>query len=380
MKTYKLILSLAATILLIVSVDSCGGTTFPEDEGNSNEEQVDPTPTPDPEPEPEPTPEPEPDPTPTPDPEPEPDPTPEPEPEPEPTPREVSLPSPIVPSDGKTLKVLAIGNSFSQDAAEQYLYELFKASGQESIVGNMYIGGCTIDTHWKNTSNGATNYEYRKVVDGTKTNATGKGILAGIKDENWDVITVQQASGSSGIYSTYSNLNALIDYIKTNASNPDVVIVFHQTWSYSQNSTHGEFPKYDSNQMTMYNMICDAVSQMYNDCLSVAGVIPSGTAIQNARTSYLGDTFNRDGYHLEVNYGRFTAACTWFEALTGKDATANTYKPSTVSDSQARVAKAAAHAACQKLIGVTDLVDFKNPPKSESLTLPSVAEEDGGIY
>ena len=247
-------------------------------------------------------------------------------------------------------------------------------------MGNMYIGGCTIDTHWKNTSNGTTNYEYRKVVSGTKTNTTGKGILEGIKDENWDVITVQQASGSSGIYSTYSKLNSLIDYIKANASNPDVVIVFHQTWAYSQNSTHGEFPKYESNQMTMYNMICDAVNQMYNDCVSVAGVIPSGTAIQNARTSYLGDTFNRDGYHLEVTYGRFTAACTWFEALTGKDVTANPYKPSTVSDSQARVAKAAAHAACQKLIGVTDLVDFKNPPKSDSLTLPSVEEEDGGTY
>ena len=280
----------------------------------------------------------------------------------------------------KTYKILAIGNSFSQDATEQYLYELFKASGQEAVVGNMYIGGCTIDTHWSNTSNGKTNYEYRKVVDGTKTNTTGKGILEGIKDENWDVISVQQASGSSGIYSTYSNLKSLIDYVKANANNPNVIIVFHQTWSYSQNSTHGEFPKYESNQMTMYNMICDAVSHMYNDCVSVAGVIPSGTAIQNARTSYLGDTFNRDGYHLEVNYGRFTAACTWFEALTGKDVTANPYKPSTVSDSQARVAKAAAHAACQKLIGVTDLVDFKNPPRSESLTLPSVEENEGGTY
>ncbi|MCS2584840.1 hypothetical protein NXY00_19810 [Bacteroides sp. BFG-551] len=26
-------------------------------------------------------------------------------------------------------------------------------------------------------------------------------------------------------------------------------------------------------------------------------LIPSGTAIQNGRTSFLGDAFNRDGYH-----------------------------------------------------------------------------------
>ena len=128
----------------------------------------------------------------------------------------------------------------------------------------------------------------------------------------------------------------------------------------------------------MYNMICDAATQMFRDCESVAGIIPSGTAIQNARTSYLGDSFNRDGYHLEVNYGRFTAACTWIEALTGKDVTTNTYKPSTVSDSQANVAKAAAHAACQKVIEVTDLVDFKTPPTSDSLSLPSVEETNMG--
>ena len=242
----------------------------------------------------------------------------------------------------------------------------------------MYIGGCTIDTHLAKANNGAKDYEYRKVVSGTKTNTTGKALLEGIKDENWDVITVQQASGSSGIYSTYSNLNALISYVKTNVTNKDVVIVFHQTWAYSSNSTHAEFPKYNSNQMTMYNMICDATEQMFRDCETVAGVIPSGTAIQNARTSYLGDSFNRDGYHLEVNYGRFTAACTWFEALTGKDVTTNTYKPSTVSESQSKVAKAAAHAACQKVVEVTDLVDFKTPPTSDSLSLPSVEETELG--
>ena len=37
--------------------------------------------------------------------------------------------------------------------------------------------------------------------------------------------------------------------------------------------------------------------------------------IQNGRSTALGDTFNRDGYHLELTYGRYTAACTWFETL-----------------------------------------------------------------
>lgn len=42
-----------------------------------------------------------------------------------------------------TLRILAIGNSFSQDAIEQNLWELFDAEGIPVIVGNLYIGGCT---------------------------------------------------------------------------------------------------------------------------------------------------------------------------------------------------------------------------------------------
>lgn len=40
-----------------------------------------------------------------------------------------------------TLRVLAIGNSFSQDAVEQYLYELGREVGVEMIIGNGYRGG-----------------------------------------------------------------------------------------------------------------------------------------------------------------------------------------------------------------------------------------------
>ena len=37
------------------------------------------------------------------------------------------------------VKVLAIGNSFSQDAVEQYLHEIAEADGKQLIIGNMYI-------------------------------------------------------------------------------------------------------------------------------------------------------------------------------------------------------------------------------------------------
>ena len=44
----------------------------------------------------------------------------------------------------KTVRILAIGNSFSQDAVEQYLHELAEAEGISTIIGNMFIGGCCL--------------------------------------------------------------------------------------------------------------------------------------------------------------------------------------------------------------------------------------------
>ena len=75
------------------------------------------------------------------------------------------------------------------------------------------------------------------------------------------------------------------------------------------------FKNYDQNQMKMYTSIVNAVKKAAN-LVGIKKIIPSGTAIQNARTSFIGDHMNRDGYHLDLTIGRYTAACTWFEALT----------------------------------------------------------------
>ena len=98
------------------------------------------------------------------------------------------------------LRILAIGNSFSQDAVEQYLYELFAASGKKVIIGNLYIGGCSLERHYNNINNDAAAYEYRKIVDGQKTNSKGVKISTVLAEEPWDYISLQQASGFSGKY------------------------------------------------------------------------------------------------------------------------------------------------------------------------------------
>ena len=65
--------------------------------------------------------------------------------------------------------------------------------------------------------------------------------------------------------------------------------------------------------------------------------------------------FNRDGYHLEKTHGRYTAACTWFEALTGISVVGNPWHPETVSPDTALICQKAAHAACRRPWRVTRL-------------------------
>lgn len=177
-----------------------------------------------------------------------------------------------------------------------------------------------------------------------------------LAEEPWDYISLQQASGFSGKYETCSSyLPEILNYVRAR-SKYDVKLIWHSTWAYAANSTHSDFPKYNSNQMTMFNAIVDVAQKvMENSSYSFDLLVPSGTAIQNGRTSSLGDTFNRDGYHLEVTYGRYTAACTWFEAISGKNVKETSYVPSSMNEIKAKIARSAAHNAVCKPYKVTDM-------------------------
>ena len=74
-------------------------------------------------------------------------------------------------------------------------------------------------------------------------------------------------------------------------------------------------------------------------------VIPCGLAVQYARQTKLGDTMCRDGYHLNYTYGRYTAACVWYEILTRKDVRFNRYKNAEMTSEQRRLSQKSAHKA-----------------------------------
>jgi len=249
--------------------------------------------------------------------------------------------------DDGILKVFAIGNSFSDDAVEHFLYDLAKAGNKKIIIGNMYIGGAPIVLHVKNAADNKKAYSYRKInLNGEKNVTKDVSLEEAITSENWDYISLQQASPFSGQYDVIiKDLPKLISYVQSLA--PAAKLIYHQTWAYQHDSKHTGFAKYGNNQMTMYKSIMDATKRI-DKSKSFAFIVPAGTAVQNARTSSIGDHYTRDGFHLQLTYGRFTAACAWYEKLFKEDVRRNPCQPEKISELEAKIAKEAAHKAVKK--------------------------------
>lgn len=253
------------------------------------------------------------------------------------------------------VRILAIGNSFSQDAVEQYFWNLADADGVKVIVGNMYIGGCSLERHVNNLREDKADYAYRKIgLDGKRVETRNMTLEKALADEDWDYVSLQQASPLSGKFESFETfLPELASYVRERVGRK-TRLMWHQTWAYAPTSGHSGFRNYGNDQMTMYNAICDA-SMKAMKLAKIKMVIPSGTAIQNARTSFVGDDLTRDGYHLGLGLGRYIAACTWYEAVLGRDVTGNSYRPDKVSEWEQKIAQRAAHEAVKNSFSVTDL-------------------------
>ena len=254
------------------------------------------------------------------------------------------------------VRILSIGNSFSDDAVEDHLYDIAKAAGKTLIIGNMYIGGCSLQKHVANAKENKAAYRYSKrTADGVKKHTKGVTLETALADEAWDIVTFQQQSGRSGIYETWeAHLPELLAYVKARVSK-DTRFMIHQTWAYDATSTHKDFHKYDHNQVKMYKAIVDAVFKA-SKLTGIKTIIPSGTAIQNARTTPLVSTITRDGYHMHKPVGRYIVACTWFEKIFNKKVIGNAYCPKVMTPEQTAYAQKAAHAAVKKPGKVTNII------------------------
>ena len=247
------------------------------------------------------------------------------------------------PTATREMKVLCIGNSFSIDAVENNLVELAAERGIELKVGNLYIGGCSLKRHALNVRGDSAVYSYRVMTREGRVVTDSVSILQALESDEWDVVTMQQASHYSGQWYTYEPwLSELIDSVRLHIA-PKTKLFWYMTWAYQQDAKHGAFvPNYNGDQAYMYDEILGCNRQVLKRH-HFDGFIPGGVAIQEARKTKLGDTLCRDGYHLHYQYGRYLMACLWLEVLTGKSAKGCTFMPEKMTDEQRKITQKVAH-------------------------------------
>lgn len=207
-----------------------------------------------------------------------------------------------------SLKILGIGNSFTQDSFQWLPFVLDQIGEEDATIAFLYIGGCSLERHCNNISEPTHDYAYFKYDGEEWTERTDATLLEGIKDEPWDIIMFQQKSGLSGKPTSYAFLRPLIEYVDREKTNPDAVYDFNMTWAYQSNSPHKDFVIYGCDQSVMYRAICATVKAIVEKEPMIRKIYPTGTVIQNLRIGSFGDRLTRDGYHLSLIAGRFAAA------------------------------------------------------------------------
>lgn len=226
------------------------------------------------------------------------------------------------------IKLLAIGNSFSEDAT-YYIYDVAKSASIDTKVVNLYIGGCSLERHWSNIESGQVAYEYQ--INGEKSERL-VSIPEILMEDTWDYIVTQQSSYDSGWEDSYEPfLGLLVDYLRELA--PKAQIWLQKTWAYDNESKHFNFMRYHRNQVEMFERLSkcyEHMSKKYD-----LPMIQSADLIQKLRST---EPFNmqsggrslcRDGFHMSYLYGRYALACLWVRTLFNTPMKQITYIPHT---------------------------------------------------
>ena len=215
----------------------------------------------------------------------------------------------------QNLTVLMIGNSFADDTVF-YTSRVASSYGININLYDAYIAGCTVDQHYTNLNNGNTAYSMRHIEnnDWVYDNSMSLGDI--IDSNTWDIITFQQASAEVGLPDCYSNLSNLVSAVRTRVGDGPK-FYWHQTWAYDSeyHDSNNYFANFNNNQVTMYNAINSCYTSQVAPLHVFEDIIPAGTAVQNLRTSYMGDTFTRDGKHMSSVHGRYLLSLNFLSTL-----------------------------------------------------------------
>lgn len=217
------------------------------------------------------------------------------------------------------MKILSIGNSFSDDA-QRYLKEIADAEGVEMETLNLCIGGCSLETHAANIDSDEKAYLFHYNGDVNREDLIS--LREGVTMREWDVVTLQQVSRLSFKDDTfYPHIYKLADYIREKL--PNAKIYIHQTWAYENGSPRSLEVTDGRGAAYMLDGIRAAYSRAKKE-IGASGVIPSGELMHLLEVGGAEGIY-RDTFHAGYGLGRYAIGLLWFKLFTGRDVINNTF-------------------------------------------------------
>lgn len=155
------------------------------------------------------------------------------------------------------MKILSIGNSFSQDA-HKWLHDIAGSDNYDLDTVNLFIPGCSLETHSNNLTNNEPTYDMQgnggEFIKKTTINEA-------LQCDDYDIITLQQVSALSGKIKTYfPYIGNLINFVKK--CQPKSIVFLHRIWSYEIDFNHSCLKNYNYDQRQMFSEICDTTNQV----------------------------------------------------------------------------------------------------------------------
>lgn len=216
------------------------------------------------------------------------------------------------------MNVLAIGNSFSEDSA-RYLHLIAKADNTKLDIVNLFIGGCSLERHYRNMLSDKKAYDLQ--YNGVSTHFQ-ISLSEALLNRHWDIITLQQVSSLSfNEESYYPYITELAAYVRKFA--PTARIYIHQTWAYEEGSEKLiNIAKYTRSDDMLTDII--AAYGKAADRINADGIIRSGELfamlLQNGIKSV-----HRDTLHASYGLGRYALGLLWYHELCKKSVADNTF-------------------------------------------------------
>ncbi len=243
------------------------------------------------------------------------------------------------------IRILSIGNSFSEDA-QRYLQKIAEANSVALMCMNLFIGGCSLETHYKNLTSNVEAYLLEVNGEGTGKKVS---IIQALAAESWDYVTLQQVSNLAPSFDSYMPyLEELAKAVRAYA--PNAKILLHQTWAYEQGCSRLNEELRLQDQHDMLDRIVSACTQA-KEAIHADGIIPGGKAMMNAVDMGVG-MVHRDTYHASLGVGRYLLALTWYLSMVSSEIKAYRIAlDEPISDAQMKIIIEAAHAAVNEQKG-----------------------------